>query len=386
MKIIKLTESDLEKIIKKVLTEDITNTINPKNLKFGDRGPEVEKLQQRLIDAGVLILRKGPTGYFGELTQKALARMGGAPPTPETTGKKFPIKGKLQGNTGQANVKQPDKKGQSTVKTSYTFTPRIDQELQFIKQRGMGNSPFFIYDPKDNLIFLFENADKFVAKTQVVDGADMQKEQSSAEEMTQEKWCKLSGLEANPHICTAPGTKEHKKPNYGLLASLKTRFLPKGIYKISSLSREEGYTGSGQNVWGLTDTKTGVKQTAAIHGIPNIPKRLTASAELEKLLKSDISSGKVPQEYLNDIKTIANANQSYGCVGVPAKFVDNPQVKAILEGGDKWYKKSVKVFVMGDAGKDYLVQNSVQFFDKLSGDGQFCAKPESLAAKMSNIA
>ena len=73
-------------------------------------------------------------------------------------------------------------------------------------------------------------------------------------------------------------------------------------------------------------------------------------------------------------------------MGVPAKFVDNPQVKAILEGGDKWYKKSVRVFVMGDTGKDYLVQNSVQFFDKLSGNGQSCTNPESLASRMSNVA
>lgn len=41
---------------------------------------------------------------------------------------------------------------------------------------------------------------------------------------------------------------------------------------------------------------------------------------------------------------------------------------------------------MGDTGKDFLVQNSVQFFDKLSGDGQFCANPQSLASKMSSVA
>ena len=392
-KIIKLTESDLAQIIKKVLTEQKVENINPKNLKFGDRGDSVKTLQKLLMDRGYLRTDSMvPTGFFGKLTDAALKSFlsGGVPltVTPPFLKGQQPVKpnqqttkGKLQGNAGQANVKQ-----QSTVKTSYTFTPRIDQELQFIKQRGLGDSPFFIYDPKDNLIFLFENADKFVAKTHVVDGADMQKEQSSGEEMTQDKWCQLSGLESKPHKCTVPNTKEFKKPSYSLLASLKARFLPKGIYKISALAREEGYTGSGQNVWGLTDTKTGKRHQAAIHGVPNIPQRLTASADLEKVLKSDISSGIVPQEYLNDIKTIANANQSYGCVGVPAKFVDNPQVKAILEGGDKWYKKSVRVFVMGDTGKDYLAQNSVEFFDKLSGNGQSCINPESLASRMSNVA
>jgi hypothetical protein len=378
MKIIKLTESDLRKIINKVLTEDIKTNINPKNLKFGDRGPEVKKLQQRLIDTGALTLRKGPTGYFGNLTQKALNTAQGT----QTSSSASKLKDKRQSNVKQ----QQSKKGQTLVKTSYTFTPRIDQELQYIKQRNLGGSPFFIYDPKDNLIFLFENADTFVAKSQVVDGADMQKEQDSAEALTMEKWCQISGLESKPYRCTDPKTKKEAKPFYSVLTPLKTRFLPKGIYKISALSRDEGYTGSGSNVWKLQDTKTGKNISAAIHGIPNIPSRLKASEDLEKYLKSDLSSGKIPQEYLNDVKTIANANQSFGCVGVPAKFVDNPQVKSILEGGNKWYKKSIRVFVMGDTGKDFLVQNSVQFFEKLGGDGQFCINPESLASKMSNVA
>ena len=49
--------------------------MNPENLKLGDKdsdpnGP-VHKLQQKLINAGLLDVAK-PTGYFGELTKKAL--------------------------------------------------------------------------------------------------------------------------------------------------------------------------------------------------------------------------------------------------------------------------------------------------------------------------
>lgn len=382
-RIVRLTESDLEQIIKKVLKEDIKTNVNPKNLKLGDRGPEVEKLQQRLIDMGVLILRKGPTGYFGELTQRALARAQGSPLPPKETG----AKGKVSTGAAVGQGGTKPQTGKQSVKSSYSFTPRIDQELQYIKQRGLGGSPFFIYDPKENLLFLFEDADKYVAKTQVVDGADMQKQVESSQALTIDDWCKVSGLETTPHKCTDPKTKGEKHPAYWVLEKLKDRFLPKGIYKISSLSRDEGYSGKGNNVWSLTDTKSGKRVSAAIHGIPSgIPSRLKASSDLEALLKSDIKSGKVPQEYLNAAKTIASANQSFGCVGIPASFVENPQVKSILEGGDKWYKKSIKVFVMGDTGKDYLVQNSVEFFDKLGGNGQFCTNPESLASKMSSMA
>ena len=84
------------------------------------------------------------------------------------------------------------------------------------------------------LIFLFENADKFVAKSQVVDGADMQREASTAKIMTIEDWCKVSGLETTPYKCTNPQTKEKKDPYYSVIGNLKERFLPKGIYKISS--------------------------------------------------------------------------------------------------------------------------------------------------------
>ena len=90
-KIIKLTESDLKKIVQEVLNEQSTASINPKNLKFGDRGEDVRNLQQKLIDAKVLVLRQGPTGYFGDLTQKALNRLGGTPPTSVTAGKKQPV-------------------------------------------------------------------------------------------------------------------------------------------------------------------------------------------------------------------------------------------------------------------------------------------------------
>jgi len=96
MKTIKLTEQDLELIVKKVLKEqtgpgitsftDLTGSLNPKsinpnNLKIGSRdkpndtnGP-VHKLQQSLMDLGYLKTKSMvPTGYFGNLTQNALDR------------------------------------------------------------------------------------------------------------------------------------------------------------------------------------------------------------------------------------------------------------------------------------------------------------------------
>jgi hypothetical protein len=104
-KIIKLTESDLEQIIKKVLNEQTfpgtssgeqmgyrerstpskpqpkaKEDINPKKLKLGDGGnkspnliPDVKILQQKLMDLRLLKTdTMKPTGYFGPKTDKAL--------------------------------------------------------------------------------------------------------------------------------------------------------------------------------------------------------------------------------------------------------------------------------------------------------------------------
>ena len=481
-KIIKLTESDLKKIVQKVLNEQSTASINPKNLKFGDRGEDVRNLQQKLIDAKVLVLRQGPTGYFGDLTQKALNRLGGTPPTSVTAGKKQPvIPGKNQpvipsrekltskdpkdinsypscvrfsrpqnsasvmktlqsyfgGNLGDWFINGEKffegyqffndgtytsignkKKGTyvcnknnkiildiaskaidpNTKKSgNYRYSPRIDAEVQHIKNRKLDDTPFFLYDPKDNLIYLFDVGSKYIAHDSVVDGADVQKQTTDAFDFTHKDWCKVGGSVADPQICTHPNVKTKEecdklpkymgaqfmpatksckvKENYGALASIATRFLPKGIYTIKGLTYNKGYTGGSaggnKNVWWLkpiklegtitaAQNKSGMMQ--AIHGIPGIEERLKASKALESKLKSDVSSGKVPSQYLDDVKAILNANQSYGCVGVPAKFIDNPKVAPVVKNNIN----SIKVFSLGQDTQDFLVKND----DKQTGIDQ----------------
>jgi hypothetical protein len=284
--------------------------------------------------------------------------------------------------------------------TKYNFTPRIDKELKSIIDRKLDNSPFFIYDPLQNLLYLFDagsffKSPKLIDYTSVVDGADAQKD---SEPMTVGDWCTVSKLSPTPTLCTNPtiktkeacmakGKDKHPKfdettkncsydASYGVLISIAERFISKGIYSISYLSRHSRYVGSGNNTFSIKDNK-GQQMSSAIHGIPDgLPERLTASADLEALLKKNISSGQVPKQYLNSIKTIAYANQSFGCIGVPAKFIENPQVQKLAKGA--------KLFVMGESKNSFLVQNSSEFFDKLHGDGQQCVDPIMLAQSMSD--
>jgi hypothetical protein len=284
-------------------------------------------------------------------------------------------------DSSKTNVK-PKKEKISKI-TKYNFSPRIDQELKYIVDRNLDNKPFFIYDPKDNLLYFFDKSlmsspPKLIDYTSVVDGADTQKDSKT---FTVSDWCKVSKnknkkfLLDKPYNCTDPDTGEKTLPGYSVLTSLKSRFLPKGIYSIGYLSQNKGYAGTGKNQFGLKDSK-GIQSAAAIHGIPNIEERLTASKDLEDLLKKNIENGIVPQEYLNSIKTIASANQSFGCIGVPAKFIDNPKVKKLAPNS--------RVFVMGETKQNFLVQNSSEFFDKLSGDGKQCFDPTRLAQSMSD--
>ena len=467
MRIVKLTESDLEKIVKKVLTEQSSNNINPKGLKMGDGGKfnpkqaeDVRQLQQKLSDLGLLKLRQGPTGYFGEYTQRALAKAEGKPLpsiTPKTAGQSktqtqtSPVKGNVQGNVGQSKVTTKDpsiinsypscvryskpsndagilgtignmfggnygdwfiggkgfyegytffnngtyvsignkKKGTyscneknkvildiaakasnpNTKKSgNYKFSPRIDAEIQHIKNRKMDNTPFFIYDPKENLIYLFNTGGVYVASSSVVDGADAQKSLSDAKAFTHDDWCKVSGMDASPFLCTDPQTKKQKDAYYGALTAISARFLPKGIYTIKGLSYHEGYTGGSKggykNSFSLkpiklegTITAAAKKNiSAAIHGIPGLPERLKASKNLESVLQSDVNGGKVPAKYLDNINAILAANQSFGCVGVPASFINNPKIQSIVSAN----LNEIKVFALGEDSQDFLVKNDKQ--------------------------
>jgi peptidoglycan hydrolase-like protein with peptidoglycan-binding domain len=248
---------------------------------------------------------------------------------------------------------------------NYKYSPRIDAEVQHIKNRKMDDTPFLVYDPRENLIYLFNTGGVYVTSSQVVDGADAQKGLADAKAFTREDWCKISGMESKPELCTDPKTKTKKAPYYGPIANLTSRFLPKGIYTINGLSYHEGYTGGSKggtkNTFSLKPIKLEGTITAAaskglsaaIHGIPGEEGRLKASKELETLLRADVNSGKVPPQYLDNIQAILNANKSFGCIGVPASFVNNPKVQSIITSN----VNKIKVFAMGEDSQDFLVKN-----------------------------
>jgi peptidoglycan hydrolase-like protein with peptidoglycan-binding domain len=120
MRIIKLTESDLEKIVKKVLKEDPQPLPDMENVPLG----KVEAIQQALVDAGYDVGPSGVDGKFGSNTRAAIIKYqkangikqtGNVGPVtagrlgvePLTSGKPSPNRPKVSTTTPQDKLKAP---------------------------------------------------------------------------------------------------------------------------------------------------------------------------------------------------------------------------------------------------------------------------------------
>jgi peptidoglycan hydrolase-like protein with peptidoglycan-binding domain len=210
-KIIKLTESDLEQIVKKVLTEQgnmfgtagvgikspfidsksysgptqpVNKNINPKGLKLGDGGnknpqklEDVKKLQQSLMDLGYLVTdTMTPTGYFGNLTNNALkAFYSKAEPTNKKVGTSSKVGGVAAGVArAQSKIGKVD-----ASKTKQTITDfkdlkvsnQVKSQLNYMKSNNLLNGEkFTILDDKNSQVHAFLPGYKLVRTYYVITG------------------------------------------------------------------------------------------------------------------------------------------------------------------------------------------------------------------------
>ena len=160
---IKITETQLEDIVKQVLNEQSfpgtsssenmgyrsfsippkpKEDINPKKLKLGDGGklnpkliPDVKILQQKLIDLDLLKTESGkPTGFFGKLTDLAL---------------KTYYSGKVDSSKMSSKETKNDF---NTLKVSN----QVKAQLKYMKSNGLlSNEKFTILDDKNSQVHAF---------------------------------------------------------------------------------------------------------------------------------------------------------------------------------------------------------------------------------------
>jgi len=412
--IIKLTESDLEKIVQKVLNEQSTAIVNPKNLKFGDRGEDVRKLQQKLIDMGVLKLKQGPTGYFGNMTQRALARAEGKPvptttqntnksaqkstktPTQEVGG--CPSVGNSPYFRDLTNMVAFWKKSYPNLKTDQEVISLIDrminrdaqlfkQIIPAISQQGacqiasVGRRPqydnknIFVIDSPNKRIFLFSAKDKngarpFVAQDMIIDGKDKQRNDATSVAKSfltyGQKYRELkSKLKRDP-------TDDEVWKSFD---TDKSRFLPAGIYQGTSTSSNQHDAGEGQNVLQIKNW-LGEPIGQALHGYYKGDNRVPFMERALSIVKNPNN----PKEIENFTKEMKNSGLkmdfSYGCINLTPRFV-----KYLQQYGPNSF-----IFNIAEDNRDYLVQNTENYFDKMQ-NSESCPSPKSLGAMdMSSMA
>lgn len=180
MRIIKLTESDLAQIVKKVLVEQQVENINPKNLKFGDRGGDVKKIQQLLMNKGYLRTDSMvPTGFFGKLTNNALKSFlsGGVPLTATPSflqgkgvKKPAPVTQTKQQPQTEVPKKQP-KVGTTNDFKDLKVSNQVKSQLNYMKSKGLlSNQKFTILDDKNSQVHAFLPRYKLVHTYYVITG------------------------------------------------------------------------------------------------------------------------------------------------------------------------------------------------------------------------
>lgn len=181
-KVVRITESDLEQIVRKVLKEQgnmfgtagvgipapfvqnqgsakTRKNINPKNLKQGDGGKfrpdqaeDVKILQQKLIDLGLLNLTTdNPSGYFGDLTQKALDLYNKGV---------IPSKTKIQTTPSAVGRGETKKRVQPQQNTKNLETQKLSSQviaqLNYMKSKNLlSNQKFTILDDKNSQVHAF---------------------------------------------------------------------------------------------------------------------------------------------------------------------------------------------------------------------------------------
>ena len=416
-KIVRLTESDLARIVKKVLTEQ-KQSYNPKNLKFGDIGNDVRELQQKLFDDGFLKTKAmKTTGFFGNLTNLALAKAEGRPAPKKLDTSKYTKLISQYNNTQKVNNTQKPKPLSNELKTEKQYCPahpksadvnpnleknyqieaaklisngiptRTSCEISYVKLRPkFSNKSFFVFDGSQNLIYLFDKTGNFVAKSYVLDGADVQSQDT--EKIARALWTWQQQVESLGFKWDPKMQKYLDKSNknrtysndliYNTIDKNDTRFFPKGMYSIAGLSTDNEYAG-GQNNLFRVETLDGKKIALAIHGFYNEAPRVAALEQLKIKMGTSASptSTSVPQEFLSMVekyKSTQKFNKSYGCINLPTDFLKIA----------KPYAVGAMLFVIGETQNNYLVQNADTFFQKM-GNAENCSNPTSLGIELPNL-
>ena len=419
-KIIKLTEADIFQIVKKVLSEQTESELNPKKLKLGAGGKnnpsqveDVKKLQQKLMDLGFMKLKSGkPTGYFGTITQNALRRALGknttstppakptTPPKPTTTSTSSFSCPSIRNSPYFRDIKDVDLGPFSFISDQEKLYAQIDKninenakyyqtqistlseqtacEIASIGVRPKyDNRNVFIIDSPNKMIYLFSeqptifglggNFRKLIAEDVIIDGK--QKQRNDAVSIAK---AFVTIGQRYQELKAKLGRDATEDEMWATIDADQTRFLPAGVYTPDryGIRSNSEYAGTLNNVLGLSNW-LGKQTSMAIHGyVLHEPKRVEAMKKALAIVKDPTNLEQI-KDFQETVQSGGlNLNFSYGCINVPERFL--PYLRD--------YGPNSFIFNIAEDTENYLVQNSVNFFNKMMTD-ETCPSPSSLGAE-----
>lgn len=402
-----ILEKEIVTILRKVLKEQTSNKIEDlsKGLKFGSGGKDnpkeverVKKLQAELMKLGLLKTKSmKPTGYFGNMTQSALDRYFNKSqnipqePKQQTTGACPSIKNSpylrdytkiinaykknfIFQNTEAETVIMVDKiinqEAEKYKKQIPTLTQQSACEIASICIRNeYDQKNVFIIDSMNKRIYLFgpelkNIGRKLIAQDIIIDGKHKQR---------------------NDAVSVAKAFIDYRDKYYMLLQKTgkvptedqvwaefdkdKTRFMPAGIYTGTITTRDEHYAGEGENLLYIKNW-LGKEVGQAVHGYYTGDNRVEFMKKALEIVKNPGDIKQI-EDFMRELKQGGlKMDFSYGCINVPPRFVP------IL----RKYGPNSFIFNIAEDNINYLVQNSVEYFDKQMKTPD-CLSPEALGAE-----
>jgi len=437
MRIIKLTESDLEKIVKKVLREDPSPLPDMENAPLG----KVEAIQQALVDAGYDIGPTGVDGKFGSNTRAAVIKyqknngikqtgnvgpvtggklgvqplVGGTTTQTQTTGQKQTTQTQT---TGQKQTTQTQTQGTSGCQVigpktsgiqdlsqivasfsksypsvepyalinrtinkyaeaykSQGIPQRTACELGLIQIRpGYKDKNAFIVDTLNKLLYLYNNKGQFIAKTDIISGKNKQSVDPKVIAKALITWDEQAKL---------LGFKWLDNKGYVDQTSKNRKYDPEIIYADSDKSKTRFLPKGIYTTSGLGSDSEYAGKTQNVLSLYDGNKNLAQA----------IHGYYVEQPRTAALKKAAQVLSNPNDKRVSQEFMDlvaNNQVNLSQSYGCinvpenfvpylRKYGPNSYVFNMGEDKQNYLVQNTENYFEKMQ-NSQSCPSPQSLGA------
>lgn len=351
-KIVKLTESDIIQLVKKILTEQVVQGIGSDPYEYKKEG---DKYFARKKGANKWILAKGePERAIKTKIFKDTSKV-----VPKTT----PTTQKVDPKIGQRDFKDSDTRYQrdtyqgyrdTNVKnieyTKFKLAPYIkvfskitdrgfQQLIKVAANPQFKNISFMIVDKSAAIAALFGPDYKYVGKSSITSGY-VKDTGSKEDELSYQKWFQFSKDYAIKNPSSSDGKKikafadklkidiknldynKHKQGfpySYPVLKEKGYAKTPSGTYKLGKSFAQKGFSGSGKNTFPLVNVDTGEQLPAAVHG--------AAGKNRDELIK------KASSQDIGTDKDFSRAGS--GCVNVDANFISliqkyNPQYVIIL--------------------------------------------------------